>query len=67
MTTSKIGEDAGTVWQFVHKYGPVAVPGIVKVTKLSKEQVDRAIGWLAREGKIQIKMKGDAESFTVNA
>ena len=62
----QIGEAAGKVWQTLSK-GSVSPAQLPKVTGLSPDTVNQAVGWLAREGKItlvksirgdQLKLKG---------
>ena len=49
-----IGTNAGKVWQFLHDKGPKTMTEISRGTGLAQSAFDRAIGWLAREGKIRI-------------
>ncbi len=51
---SFIGEKAGIVWFFLHENGPSPVKEISKQTGLSVEETWAALGWLAREGKVEI-------------
>jgi hypothetical protein len=53
--TSKIGVDAGKVWRVLDTWGEVDVSSIVRLARLDEKDVFSAIGWLAREGKIQGK------------
>jgi len=50
----EIGTHAGTVWKFLEQNGESTLSAIVKGTELSQSQTDRAIGWLAREGKVRL-------------
>jgi hypothetical protein len=58
----EIGNAAGKVWQALNAKGSVAKAQLGKVTGLSNDQVNQAIGWLAREGKVSVEKtaKGDA-------
>ena len=47
----EIGLSAGVVWRYLEQNGPVSLFQLKKGVDLSSTQVDRAIGWLAREGK----------------
>jgi len=47
----QIGQAAGKVWQALNK-APTAAAQLPKVTGLSAEATNQAIGWLAREGKL---------------
>ncbi len=51
---SYIGEKAGIVWNCLHENGPLSAREISKRTGLSKEETWAALGWLAREGKVEI-------------
>ena len=51
---SFIGEKAGIVWFFLHENGPSPAKVISKQTGLSTEETWAALGWLAREGKVEI-------------
>nr|AAZ32120.1 hypothetical protein [uncultured euryarchaeote Alv-FOS5] len=51
---SYIGEKAGLVWSYLHENGPSSDRNISKKTGLSKEETWGALGWLAREGKVEI-------------
>ncbi|MBD3167471.1 hypothetical protein GF324_12800 [bacterium] len=54
---SNIGSTAGDVWRFLDENGPTTVAKLKKNLKESKNisgsEVERAIGWLAREDKIE--------------
>lgn len=50
----QIGETAGRVWHALHKEGPLSVAKLTETTELNRDLVLQAIGWLAREGKLQI-------------
>ena len=56
-----IAETAGRVWQYLHENEQVSLKSIVKGTELKQREVERAIGWLAREGKVYIEMRGKQE------
>ena len=50
----QIGDAAGTVWHALHKEGPLSVAKLVETVELNRDLVMQSIGWLAREGKLQI-------------
>jgi len=54
----KIGETAGRVWQVLHEHGGMDISRLVKMVRQSEGLVHQAVGWLAREDKIDIQMKG---------
>ena len=51
--TSKIGKDAGKVWRVLDTWGEVDVISISRLARIEEEDASSAIGWLAREGKIE--------------
>lgn len=57
---SLFGANAGVVWRFLNNNGPTNIEAIVKATKLRRELVYGALGWLGRENKIMMQRKGRA-------
>jgi hypothetical protein len=50
-----IGTNAGLVWRVLSKSGRMSIKDIKKETKIRTEKdVYAAIGWLAKEGKVEI-------------
>ncbi len=49
-----IGETAGHVWQFLHLNGKSSLNAVEKGVRAPKWLVDMAVGWLAREGKLEL-------------
>lgn len=56
--TQEIGENAGKVWQVLSEKGPQSVSSISKHARLGANETERAIGWLAREGKLSFASGG---------
>lgn len=52
MLLEKIGNNAGLVWSVLES-GELNVKVVKKTTKLSEKDLNLALGWLAREGKIK--------------
>ncbi|MCE5332432.1 MAG: winged helix-turn-helix domain-containing protein [Bacteroidales bacterium] len=52
MLNEKIGNNAGLVWSALEN-GELNVKAVKKATKLTEKELNLALGWLAREGKIQ--------------
>lgn len=50
----QVGEAAGAVWHALHENGPLTFAKLITKTGLSRDVVMQAIGWLAREDKIEI-------------
>lgn len=53
MDISLIGTQAGAVWNMLHEKGRMDLTQLKKENKLSDKEIIAAIGWLAREGKVQ--------------
>ena len=49
-----VGETAGRVWQALSSEGPLTVAQLKKKLNGTGEMVPLALGWLAREDKIEI-------------
>ena len=52
MLLEKIGISAGLVWASLEK-GELNVKAVQKATKLTEKDLNLALGWLAREGKVK--------------
>ena len=50
---SKIGETAGRIWKLLEEKDKVAVSQLPKALKEPDVITYQALGWLAREGKIE--------------
>lgn len=59
----KVGEAAGKVWQALSAGGPQTVAQLKKHLNGSSELVNFALGWLAREDKVEISQ--EKKSFKV--
>ena len=53
--TVKIGGDAGVVWKALNTWGENDISAIAKYTRIDEDEVYAALGWLAREDKIDVK------------
>ena len=51
-----IGENAGKIWKVLYKEGKIDIYKILKLTKMDERDAYSAIGWLARENKIQFNI-----------
>ena len=54
MNTETIGYNAGTVWVALNDAVTLGVKQLKKITKLKEKELYAALGWLARENKIEI-------------
>jgi hypothetical protein len=50
-----IGETAGLVWNFLRSNGDTSLTALEKGIEAPKTIVSMAVGWLAREGKIDLR------------
>jgi hypothetical protein len=53
-TTGSIGETAGKVWGYLEAHGRSSISAVEKATDAPKREVQMAIGWLAREDKVEL-------------
>lgn len=58
MLKSKIGETAGTIWTILKEREEVAISSLPRVLNETSATVNQALGWLAREGKINYREEG---------
>ncbi|MFH1101773.1 MAG: winged helix-turn-helix domain-containing protein [Methanobacteriota archaeon] len=54
--TEKIGGDAGRVWRVLETWGDLDITSLVRVTQINENDLFSALGWLARENKIDTKI-----------
>jgi Winged helix-turn-helix domain (DUF2582) len=50
----EIGETAGTIWQALNENGAMSIAKLVERIGGNRDVVMQAVGWLAREGKLEI-------------
>lgn len=50
----QIGETAGDIWRLLDGNGPMSTARLVKELDVPRDIVMQALGWLAREDKINI-------------
>ena len=65
MNTEVIGTNAGAVWVALNTADALGVKQIKKMTKLKDKEVFAALGWLAREGKVNINPDPEDEKELV--
>lgn len=53
--TTKIGNDAGKIWKVLETRGTFDVSDISVLTQIDERDAYSALGWLARENKIEAK------------
>jgi hypothetical protein len=54
----EIGATAGAVWHTINEQGPLTIAKLVKEIEAPRDVVMQALGWLAREEKIEIEEDG---------
>jgi hypothetical protein len=60
-----IGETAGKIWTFLEEKGEANLTQIKKGVKADPNLILQAIGWLAREDKLQIEKKERFITYTL--
>ena len=61
MNKEVIGLNAGKVWEALNAADGMGVKQLKKVTKLKDKELFAALGWLAREDKIEIAVDDEDE------
>lgn len=61
MNVTVIGENAGLVYRALATADALGVKQIKKITKLKDKEVFAALGWLAREGKVNLDIDPEDE------
>lgn len=65
MGVEQIGNVAGLVWQTLKDQGRLSFTKLFKEVDAPKELVLQAIGWLAREDKIEIDEQGRTKTIAL--
>ena len=60
-----IGAAAGKIWEYLEENGATSVTKVTKETELNRNDVQRAIGWLAKEGKLNFETEGRTELLSL--
>jgi hypothetical protein len=55
-----VGETAGLIWQAIDSQGPIKTTALKKLLKTNDTILHMALGWLAREDKIEMTASGRA-------
>ena len=55
LETKTIGETAGLVWNFLRSNGDTSLTALEKGIEAPRTIVSMAVGWLAREGKVDLR------------
>ena len=62
---ARVGELAGEVWHFLNKGNEPTLTQLAKEIDAPRDQVMQAVGWLAREGKLDIQDSGRNKSISL--
>jgi len=65
--TDEIGIAAGKIWDYLQTVEKASPTKIAAETGLGKNEVQRALGWLAREDKLSLEQEGRSEYFSLSA
>ncbi len=52
MLKMQIGTDAGRIWRYLDQKGEATIGELAQSLSMSESDVNRALGWLAREDKV---------------
>lgn len=66
MNTEVIGQNAGLVWEALNLGETLGTKQIKKITKLKDKDLYAALGWLARENKINFEETEDGKELLVS-
>ncbi len=65
MSEDIIGAAAGKIWEYLNENEEASVSKVAKETGLGKNEVQRAIGWLAKEDKLSFEINGRTETLSL--
>ena len=66
MNNETIGTAAGLVWNALAEAEALGTKQIKKITKLKEKELYTALGWLAREGKVNFAETEDGKDLLVS-
>jgi hypothetical protein len=64
-SAAQIGETAGLVWHALEKKGPQSLAKLSKQVDAPRENILLALGWLAREDKLEIDENSRGKVFSL--
>jgi hypothetical protein len=62
---ARIGDAAGTVWSYLSAHGPTSLTVLAKGVGVPRDTLLQALGWLARENKIDITDKARGKTVSL--
>ena len=66
MNTETIGMNAGLIWNALNEADAMGTKQLKKITKLKDKETFAALGWLAREGKVNIVESEDGKELIIS-
>jgi len=66
MTKQTIGENAGQIWQLLKEKGEMQLAELLEISKIEESDLNRSLGWLAREDKIAFYDKNEKHMVLLN-
>jgi hypothetical protein len=63
----QIGETAGAIWKTLDKHGAMSLAKLVEHVGGNRDVVMQAIGWLAREDKLEISETSRGRTIALKA
>ncbi len=66
MNSETIGMNAGLVWNALNEADALGLKQLKKITKLKDKETYAALGWLAREGKVNMVESEDGKELIVS-
>lgn len=66
MTKQTIGENAGQIWQLLKEKGEMQLNELLEISKIQESDLNRSLGWLAREDKIAFYEKNKKHMVLLN-
>ena len=64
---ARIGETAGMVWHYLDLNGAMSVTGLAQELGVPRDLAMQAIGWLAREEKVEITEAGRTKTISLKS
>jgi hypothetical protein len=62
---NEIGTIAGKIWETINAEGEVTVSKLLKLTDEKRDLVLMALGWLAREDKLEAETRKNATFYSL--
>ena len=66
MNNQSIGENAGYIYQLLKEKGEMQLTELLEISKIEESDLNRSLGWLAREDKIAFYEKKEKHMVLLN-